>query len=265
MSENQPESNRQMLSSKFVERVDQFMYSHRRGHKINSFSIQFPLGKEFSSHIDQWISCAVVKGVENFDLDFSVYYRFELEWDYASSTAFQIYEFPCWLFSAPGRSSLKHLRLASCHLSALLSSNTLTSLITIDLHSVNISDQQLENLLCSCSHLERLSLRVCNGLVNLKMSAPNLQLKILSIKNCFRLETVEISAADLVTLEYGGHLPSFSFKNAEKLAKASLHFINSSSRMEGLMYALTRFPSDLPHLETLNLMSVLSLKVRSKI
>ena len=263
MSGNQPELNSQMQNSKFVERVDQFMYYRSQGRKINSFSIHFPLGKEFMSHIDQWITCAVMKGVENIDLDLSEYFSFNLKRDDTSSTAFQIYEFPCRLFSVPGgRCTLKHLRLASCHLSALPSSNTLTSLITVDLQRVNISDQQLQDLLSTCSHLERLSLCVCNGLVNLSFSALNLQLKFLSIKNCFRLETIEIHAADLVTFKYGGHLPSFSFKNVPKLAKASLEFFIKSSRTEGVMYALTRFPRDLPQLETLKLLSVLTLKVR---
>ncbi|KAL6343738.1 hypothetical protein AAG906_027508 [Vitis piasezkii] len=254
MSGNQPELNSHMQSSKFVERVDQFMYYRSQGRKINSFSIHFPLGKEFMSHIDQWITCAVMKGVENIDLDLSEYFSFNLKRDDTSSTAFQIYEFPCRLFSVPGgRCTLKHLRLASCHLSALPSSNTLTSLITVDLQRVNVSDQQLQDLLSTCSHLDRLSLCVCNGLVNLSFSALNLQLKFLSIKNCFRLETIEIHAADLVTFKYGGHLPSFSFKNVPKLAKASLEFFIKSSRTEGVMYALTRFPRDLPQLETLKL------------
>ena len=265
MSEDQPGSNSQMLSSKFVERVDQFMSYRCQGLNINYFSVHFPLGKEFTSHIDQWISCAVMKGVENIDLDLSEEFRLDPKREYTSSTEFQIYEFPCWPSSAPGRScTLKHLRLASCHLCALPKPDTLTSLITVDLHSVSISDQQLQDLISTSCHLEQLSLYACNGLVNLKISAPNLQLKFLSIKHCFRLETIEIHGAELVTFEYGGHLPSFSFKNTPKLAKASLDFVTRSSRMEGVMYALTRFPSDLPQLETLNLMGVLTLKVRSK-
>lgn len=260
-SGNQPtELNSRMQSSLFVEWVDRIMYYRSQGPKINSLSIHFPLGKEFTSNIDQWISCAVMKGAENIDLDLK--HSSLTKRDCTSSKASQIYEFPSWPFSGPKRRcTLKHLRLASCRLGALPSSDTLSSLITLDLQRVDISDQQLQDLLSNCSYLEQLSLSTCNGVVNLKISAP--KLKALSIKNCFRLERVEINTADLVTIKYGGHLPSFSFKNVPKLAEAHLDFAIKGRRTEGVFYALTRIPSILPQLNTLKLRSVLTLKVRS--
>ncbi|KAI8009827.1 F-box/LRR-repeat protein [Camellia lanceoleosa] len=258
ISNCQSELDRKLQRCKFLKWVTHFMHQRCKGTKVDSFAVQFHLSKDSALHIDQWISCAITKGVENIDLDLSESCSFMV--DHASSTASENYEFPCWLLVAAGkRCSVKHLQLASCSLSAPPGSSSLTSLSTIQLQGVNIGDQQLENLLSSCLFLEGLSLHLCNDLVNLKFAGPNLRLKLLSVQNCIRLQAMELCAKDLVLLEYTGHLISLYFKNVPRLAEAFLNF-TGESRLDGGIYALTRFVSDLPQLETFNFISILAMK-----
>ncbi|KAK9288063.1 hypothetical protein L1049_016509 [Liquidambar formosana] len=258
ISTNQPEWDGQLQRCKFVERVDQFMHQRCEGPRIDSLAIHFHLGREFASHIDQWINSAVTKGAESIDLDLSEWCSFRV--DHNSSTASECYEFPCWLPALAGRRcTVKHLRLASCCLGDHPSSNSLLSLITIKLREVNISDQQLKNLLSNCPFLEGLSLHQCKDLVNLDFSGPSKRMKFLNIQNCFRLKQIEIDAENLVIFEYTGPLVCFSFKNVPKLAEAFLDF-TGETRLDGVTYALTKFASDLPQLETLYLLSILVMK-----
>lgn len=235
---------------------------HRRydeGPKIDSIAIRFHLGKESAPHVDQWILFAVMKGVEKIDLDLSG--RSCFEENQTSSTTSEYYEFPCWFLAGHGRKcTVKHLRFAACSVNAPPNLISLTPLTTIELREVNISDQQLKNLLAHCSLLEGLSLDLCKDLIDLNFSGLSLQLKCLRISSCSRLQKIDLYAANLATFEYTGHFVSFSFKNVPKLAAAFLSF-TGHSRLDGVTYALTRFASDLPQLETLHLLSVLAMKV----
>ncbi|XP_058203495.1 F-box/LRR-repeat protein 25-like isoform X2 [Rhododendron vialii] len=256
------ESEKKLQTCKFLERVNQFMHQRCKGTKVDSFALHFCLGKDSAPHIDQWISSAITKGVENIDLDLSESCIFMA--DHYSSTASEgseEYEFPIRLLAAAGeKSRVKHLQLTSCGLIAPLDSNSLTSLVTIQLEHVKIGDEQLESLLSACLFLEGLSLHLCNCLFELNFIAPNLRLKRLSIHDCFRLQKMELRAKNLALFEYTGHLILFYFKDVPRLAEAFLNF-TTDSRLDGAAYALTKFVSDVPQLETLNLVSVLAMKV----
>lgn len=244
---------------KFIERVNHFMHQRCKGTKVDSFALHFCLGKDSAPHLDQWISFAIRMGVENIDLDLSASCIFMV--DHSSSTASEEYELPTQLLAAAGKKCcVKHLQLTSCSLISPPDSYSLTSLITIQLENVNVSDEQLESFLSSCLFLEGLSLHLCNHLVELDFVAPNLRLKRLSVHDCFRLQKMELRAKNLALFEYTGHLIFFYFKDVPRLAEAFLNF-TVDSRLDGAAYALTKFVSDVPQLETLNLVSVLAMKM----
>lgn len=237
---------------KFVERVNMFMKRRcNSGSKVDSFVIRFHLDKENAPYLDEWISGSISKGIEIIDLDLS-------KEDPASVTTASggHYEFPSWLLGR--KSSVKHLRLASCNLGDMADCK---SLVTIQLRGVNISDQNLETLLStSCLSLERLILQLCAGLVNPAIAGPNLRLKYLTIQDCFRLEKMELCANSLALFEYTGHFISFYFKNVPSLVSTFLNF-TGDSKVDAGLYALTDFVRDLPQLEELNLVSILTMKV----
>lgn len=230
---------------------------------MDSIAIRFPLGQHKASHISQWISCAVTKGVEKIDLDLSDEWG-SCEVDNASSTASEQYTSPCWLLASPGKACrVKHLQLTSCSISLLSISNSslASQLVTVDLRGVNISDEQLEGLLSTCLSLERMVLHCCDDLVNFKLTNPiSSRMKLLTIQNCSRIKNIELYAENLEMLEYTGHLAHFSFKNVPKLAQVFLSF-TGNSRLDGVTYALYRIAYDLPQLKTLNLTSILAITV----
>ncbi|KDO57424.1 hypothetical protein CISIN_1g047944mg [Citrus sinensis] len=219
------ESKRQVQRRKFVNRVDKIMDERRiRGDKINSLAIHFHLGKNFSSHIDHWINSAVLKGVESIDIDLSECTSFRNGG--ATSNSFEHHQFRA--SPLEGKHNLRQLRLDSCTFSAPLS-------------------------------YKKLSLHLCQDLVNLKFTNSSHQLKFLDIKDCFRLNGIEVSSENLTRLEYTGHPSSFIFKQVPKLTDVYLKFTNKN-RIDGVTYALTKLASEVTHLEKLNLISILSIK-----
>lgn len=250
--------DRQIRRGMFIERVNHFMQHRCKGPKIDYFSLHCHLGKESASYIDQWIRDAAIKEVEYIDLDLSEWCTFRM--DQCSFTAYEQYEFSCWTLSTSIKCTIKNLKLASCILNPIPSPNKLISLKTVELKDVNVNDQQLSTFLSICPQLEVLSLVVCNDLVNLKLDVSCHNLKVLSIRDCSRMETIDIYAENLVVFEYTGEVVSFSFKYAPMLAEGYLSF-TGEHRLDGLTYALTKFANSVPSLQTLNLLSILAMKV----
>lgn len=244
-------SSSQLQRREFIQQVDDVMGRRSKGLNFVSLAVHFHLGQDFGSHIDQWISIAIDKSVEEIDLDLSE--GCSLVVDYEPLKEFKLYTFPCWLFAK--QCTLKHLKLASCRLGSLQNPNNLTSLVTVELRDLKITDEELQNFLSACLFLENLSVNHCEELVYSKFAFANLQLKRLSIKNCFRMESIIIYSENLVMLNYEGQLVSFSFKNVPSLAQVFFVF-SGSSRLDGVTYALTRFPYDLRQVEALNLISI---------
>lgn len=250
--------DRKIRRGMFIERVNHFMQHRSKGPKIDYFSLHCHLGKESASYIDQWIRDAAIKEVEYVDLDLSEWCTFRM--DQCSFTAYEQYEFSCWTLSTSGKCTIKNLKLASCSLNPIPSPTKLISLKTVELKDVNVNDQKLSTFLSICPQLEVLSLVVCNDLVNLKLDVSCHNLKVLSIRDCSRLETIDIYAENLLVFEYTGEVVSFSFKYAPRLAEGYLSF-TGEHRLDGLTYALTKFANSVPSLQTLNLLSILAMKV----
>ncbi|XP_047318654.1 F-box/LRR-repeat protein 25-like [Impatiens glandulifera] len=187
----------------FVKFVDEIMQQRLKGNdKINSFCLQFELGKCFSRSIDSWISCAVRKGVETIDLDLSKF-NFNFPGISSSKQRCKRYNFSLLRTVSEDKGSLKHLRLAFCNFQGRSSSKKFGSLISLELQSVNISSLQLAKVLESCPLLEKLALDACSKLTYLRIgrSTNNTVLKILSLKKCLKLREIDLCADNLVSLE----------------------------------------------------------------
>ncbi|KAL1807498.1 hypothetical protein ACET3Z_024488 [Daucus carota] len=238
---------RQDHRDKFVERVDHIMQRRCKGPKMNSIVISFPLSNEHESHITNWISRAVMMGVEKISLDLTGGFGF------VTSDVPRAYSFPLAVLISPGKAcSVKHLQLASCSLDSLSISNSLASLVTLELQNVNLTDQQLDIMLCNCSFLEKLVLKSCTELVNFKLTNRSSRLRFLSIKSCCRLNYFELDAENLEIFEYTGQIDRFMFKHVPKLAEVYFCFCGSS-RVESAIYALSQLANDIPQLKILNM------------
>ncbi|KAL1145555.1 hypothetical protein V6Z11_A11G305900, partial [Gossypium hirsutum] len=154
--------------SKFVEWVNNVMISHQ-GSTIDELRVRFYLDKDSQRYIDKWIEIAMRKQVKKLELDFpSLLHR--------PSNAF--YPFPQECF--PGIEFLTSLCLVN----------------------VGVSDEAMEFVLSNYPMLETLHLRNSPLLIHPKVSGSSLRLKHLNISHSESIQTIEISAPNLVSFEY---------------------------------------------------------------
>ncbi|KAL6220435.1 hypothetical protein ACLB2K_008191 [Fragaria x ananassa] len=90
------------------------------------------------------------------------------------------------------------------HLSSNITSKHLdyvgyTSLKILDLKSVDVTGNVLEDILSNCPALERLSLSNSSKLLNLRVMSPSTAFKYLVIQRCHNLRRIQISDANLVS------------------------------------------------------------------
>ncbi|XP_059658933.1 uncharacterized protein LOC132305285 [Cornus florida] len=90
--------------------------------------------------------------------------------------------------------------------------NSLTNLL---LTYVNVTGQVLEYSLTNFPNLEQLPVKESDALVNLKVPDLALKLKHLEITFCFYVESIEISATNLVLFKYFRPKISMPFKNVQ--------------------------------------------------
>ncbi|KAG8491315.1 hypothetical protein CXB51_014469 [Gossypium anomalum] len=88
--------------------------------------------------------------------------------------------------------------------SSLNVQNRFKSLRELLLKFVDVTDDQFDTILSSCTSLECLHLLESSRLVNVKHSVPHMKLNYLEIYNCSDLENIEIFAPNLVSFKYRG-------------------------------------------------------------
>ncbi|GAV70701.1 hypothetical protein CFOL_v3_14199 [Cephalotus follicularis] len=225
----------------FVLWVDQLLHLYH-GSKIETFRVSHPLSKEYACQIDEWIQFAVNRKVQNIDLDLSNPYPFFAKYN--------LYSFPCQLFTEGRYSSLKHLSLTNCNLSMPLGYCEFKSLLSLTLNKINLLPESLQVLLSGCISLEWLSLGSCNCPSRLTIVSP--YLKHLSTSSCPSLKEIEIFSINLISYELEDELLKLSLKHApSKIVRFALLHIP----INGLNYTLGGLASDHPHLESLVLCS----------
>ncbi|OIW07337.1 hypothetical protein TanjilG_10172 [Lupinus angustifolius] len=137
----------------FIERVDQLLEILTINQSV-SFTIWFPLGKQFTSHIDKWINRAIEKECEKLDLEFQ-FARIDDE----------PYDFPFHILLSSKKSHLKCLSLCECQLKPTREVvHRLNLLESLTLVYVSMEASDLEILLSSCLNLEFLHLIDCKFL-----------------------------------------------------------------------------------------------------
>ncbi|XVF23880.1 hypothetical protein REPUB_Repub13aG0077600 [Reevesia pubescens] len=216
---------------------------HLRVPKLISLQVSFCLWKENASYIDEWISLATAMGVEKLDLNFI--YKPE---------GVELYSFPCHLLPPvhdQAASHLEHLCLGSCILRpGLDSTNRLSSLKTLFLASVPLTESDLECIASSCLKLERFILRECNLPKTFSICGQLHHLKSLVIEDRSSLRNIEIhDTINLNQFEYKGiWLSKYSFRGLPCLKR--LHLWQRDLRTDFVFEALAKA---VPHLENLSL------------
>ncbi|KAL5719123.1 hypothetical protein ACHQM5_011947 [Ranunculus cassubicifolius] len=243
--------NSSLLSSerhKFVEWVDKILQLDYRP-VMDTFRLRYHFEKEFSDHIDQWISMAILKRVQHFDIDLSHFHKWGMR-----SPGVDLYTFPHWLFTQEAACLVKHLYLKCCILVPPLdfSGFSLSSLLDLQLDHVLIDENCFAGFLSNCPNLEKLCLVHCSKLVSLNISGSFLKLKYLAVVGCYSLQSVVIAAKNLARFEYHGVLADFSLRNVHQLSDV---FFRSNSVVHSATincYVLEKFCT-IPNVESLML------------
>ncbi|PIA61059.1 hypothetical protein AQUCO_00300523v1 [Aquilegia coerulea] len=227
---------------KFVQWVDQIMKVDYP--VIDSFRLSFYLKKEFAHRIDQWISVAVAKRVQNLVIDLSGLHTFPF-----SPGDEELYLFPYWLFTKETGSLVKCLCLNSCTLGPL-DFSCFSSLVDLQLENIVINQVDITKFLSSCPNLEKLVLVDCRKLLDLEISGRSLKLKYLTVIKCYCEREIKIDSRNLTRLEYCGKPVKFSFLDVPHLSNVIIHYLRNDLSA-GLSYALGKLSSDLPKMESL--------------
>ncbi|XP_059657276.1 F-box/LRR-repeat protein 13-like isoform X2 [Cornus florida] len=195
------------------------------GPSIDQFRVQFDLDESCRFDIDNWVNFAIEKRVKRLELDFPV------SW---GSTG---YNFP-----DTGRIT-NHLHSLSLGFTIC---NSLTNLL---LAHVNVTGQVLEYFLTNCPFLEQLSVEASDCLVNLKVPNVSIKLKCLEIIYCHYVESIEISAMNLVSFKYFGPKIGLPFKNLQEPVEMYI----GGEYCKYLIYNFLGISSYLSQLESLTL------------
>ncbi|XP_042520151.1 putative F-box/FBD/LRR-repeat protein At3g59240 isoform X2 [Macadamia integrifolia] len=192
----------------------------------------------FISCMDKWISLAIERKVKELDLQFM-----------DDDGIFQIackayYNLPQAVFASE---SIHALRLGGCKLRPS-GEMGLSSLKRLCLHYVFVDDLVIQHLLSSCPIIEFMSLKLCQGLVNLEVSGHR-ALKTLIVESRAQLSKIAIDAPNLetLTLQRKGEL-SIEIVTTGIINLSIIGVSISEDRLHGII-------SNQPLLETLNLVS----------
>ncbi|GMI97933.1 hypothetical protein like AT5G60610 [Hibiscus trionum] len=158
---------------------------------IDEFKIRFHLGETSKLDIDEWVRFAFEKKVKRFELNLT---------DYAGN-CFNMDG--CYPFCLPAISLTSFIPLKS-----------------LILKQVNVSSEVLTYFISNSPFLECLCVGGSRSLVHLRVIGPSLCLKYLEIIQCACMESLEIDAANLLSLKYSGpkiNIPSMNVPNIAEL------------------------------------------------
>ncbi|XVF10632.1 hypothetical protein REPUB_Repub07fG0199400 [Reevesia pubescens] len=157
---------------------------------IDEFRIRFDLDENYKCNIDEWVRFAFRKKVKRFELDVSDFQGFVYDKDFC---------YPLY--------------------SQTLGLSSFISLTSLVLKQVNVSGEVLDNFISNSPFLERLCVGGSRSLVHLRVAGPSLYLKCLEIINCWGLESIELDAANLLSLKYSGPNIEIPFMNVPNLTE----------------------------------------------
>lgn len=124
----------------------------------------------------------------------------------------------------------------------------MSSLTNLDLHSVDITGEELFCLLSNSCALEKISLSNCDNMICLKIPCQLQKLNILGVLECEMLEMIDSNAPNLSTFSYTGNQIHILLGHAPQVKEIRFHYEYSSN---ALHYAITKLPFIAPNLQTL--------------
>ncbi|KNA05701.1 hypothetical protein SOVF_187890 isoform A [Spinacia oleracea] len=215
--------------SNFVTWVSRVVDQHFGVAAIDELRIKFCLTRTYQSHVDKWAVFASEKQVKTLDLNFT------------------------------SKFNLVNMESAHCTFPLKVASIK-SSLISLCLRSVDVTDEFIGCLVCSCIFLEKLCVGNSKYLTNLRVSSSLQRLKHLEVTHCSHLKIIDISTPNLVSFTYYGRAIELHIRHASWLSKVA---IGSREYNASISYAFDSLLQYSSQLEYLSLM--INLKCESNI
>ncbi|KAK7256067.1 hypothetical protein RIF29_29500 [Crotalaria pallida] len=224
----------------FVEQVNR-VFNTIKLHKPLALTIWFPLGRMFSSYIDNWVSLAIKMECEKIDLEFKF-----ATLDYDDEP----YNFPCHLLLSSKNSHLKRLSLCECQFNPTPEiAERLVTLKSITLVMVLMEANELDLILSSSLSLESLELIDCEVLTSLRICHQDLGLKDLAVTAMLVEANIELSIPNLEIFSFFGSLEDITFSRMNQLKSIELNM--DRTYQKGLCQLFDELSGNAPCLEAL--------------
>ncbi|PON61203.1 F-box domain containing protein [Parasponia andersonii] len=266
----------------FVKCVSQILAQLCCGTTIESFKLSRRLRspKKYSREIDKWIQFVADKKVQKLDVDLSAICP---NWEGYDRK--KVFLFPYWLFSSQDKgSALKYLTLNSYTFNLPPKFSHFSSLSSLTLKCVVMTEENLINILSNCISLQCLSMTVCFCSRHLKFasgSCSSPSLKYLSVIDCRYPEMVDIrDLVNLSSFEFRGDMATelrlnqmapvtrvyykivYPFQEEYLYAKQDLRLARDFPRLETLIYTFPLLkakymPTNLPTFAKLKHLSLI--------
>ncbi|XP_058081582.1 F-box/FBD/LRR-repeat protein At1g13570-like [Magnolia sinica] len=212
---------------------------------VKRFRLFFYPGDRYMPNAMKWIEFATSKGVEELDLGLRQTFMYEVAGGIFGGT--KPFKLPNCLFYCQ---SLTLLSLSHCLFSPPSNFNGFCSLQALCLRQVNITDSIIQTILSNCPLLEKLDLRDCGPLSLIKVCAPDLKLKSLTLVDCWHADEIEIFAPNLLSFQHYGRLfYKYSFRNIPSLVDVLVSLTDFEGR--GPEHGWMQILSSLTHVKIL--------------
>lgn len=212
---------RDKTPEEFVGTVNSYLRLHDRK-IIERFRLFFYPENQYLSDFENWIEFSIAKGVKELDLDGCHHYLPFIMIPGEPIQDKKPFKVPNCIFTS---NSLTQLNLARCDFNLPLNFSGLCSLKTLYLRWVHITDEMLERTILNCPFLEKLTLRECKDLSSIKISSPDLQLKSLTLVDCYATY-LEMLAPNLQSFHFNGDFCDYSLSNISSLVDAIFTAVN---------------------------------------
>ncbi|KAL6853902.1 hypothetical protein ACP4OV_019931 [Aristida adscensionis] len=224
-------------SHQFVGDVDQVLKEYH-GKVIEQLEVKFEFDKILAQHLDSWIKSALSSRAKSLALDL-----LPVKWGLRPDR----YRFPFELFDDESMSRLQRVQLSFVSLRPPPSKFIgFPNLKKLDLHVLNVTRKDLQDMLSNSCNLEWLSIVRCHLGDELRVVRPLPRLLYLHVARC-EISKIEFSAINLQTFVYEGMAVPIYLGHPAELKDATVNF----SRRITLQFALTALPNLLPSVRSL--------------
>ncbi|KAM0924837.1 hypothetical protein ACQ4PT_004744 [Festuca glaucescens] len=215
---NDPES-RSLRSDEFIDRVNNRLLCHE-GTGVNVFEVHFDLNSTHAAHLDKWVQFASMSNAHSVRLQLC---KRGISCSGHSRTT-SPYNFPLHFFGDGQASSLRMLWLTNCIFGPSMCPCRFSSLVSLYLKCVTITDSDTQNIFSCCPVLRILRLGSCNDLVNIRISSETLF--HLYICYCKNLVSIEVHSTSLAFFEYDGHKVLIKYASTPNMRRIVTKFSN---------------------------------------